>query len=143
MGKDFAVIGNHGAMVFGIGVDIIEIERIQKQIAEHEDRFVGMVFTSGEISYCLRMKSAKGQARCFAGRFAVKEAALKALGIGLRNGMQWKDIEVMNDALGKPALVFHHHARKSLENHRITSSHVTLSHNQNTAVAVVILENES
>lgn len=86
-------------MVFGIGNDIIEIERIRSVIARHERNFLSRTFTEAEQRYCLGHKDPN---RHFAGRFAAKEAVVKALGTGFRNGIGFLDIEILNDHNGKP-----------------------------------------
>lgn len=85
--------------VKGVGTDIIEIERIRVAIDRHGDRFLDRLFTEAEKEYCLRYKDAPPR---FAGRFAAKEAVLKAFGTGLSNEMSWKEIEIVNDKQGKP-----------------------------------------
>ena len=83
----------------GVGTDIIEIERIREAIARHGQRFLDRLFTPQEQTYCLRYKDSTPR---FAGRFAAKEAVLKAFGTGLSNEMSWKEIEILNDKQGKP-----------------------------------------
>ncbi|HYG60838.1 MAG TPA: holo-ACP synthase, partial [Symbiobacteriaceae bacterium] len=84
-------------MIAGIGVDIVEVARISEALERHGDRFLRRVFTPGEIAEC--WPSEPQRVRRLAARFAAKEAALKAMGIGLR-GVQWIDVEVVKDALG-------------------------------------------
>ncbi len=88
-------------MIKGIGNDIIAIERIQSSIDHHGQHFLDRVFTPAEQAYCLKYKDS---ARHFAGRFSAKEAVVKALGKGFREGIGWQDIEILNDPLGKPYL---------------------------------------
>lgn len=124
-------------MIFGTGIDIVNIERIESLMARWGDLFLGRVFTEREIVWC------QGRTRpseCFAIRFAAKEAFLKAIGLGLRNGIYWTDIEVENDPMGKPLLSFHRKAREILESQRIRKAFLTLSHDRPYAVAHVILE---
>lgn len=83
----------------GVGTDIIEIKRIKEAITRHGERFLDRLFTSQEIAYCLRYKDSTPR---FAGRFAAKEAVLKAFGTGLSSEMTWKEIEILNDKQGKP-----------------------------------------
>lgn len=85
--------------VQGIGNDIIEISRIRASILRHKQHFLDRVFTSREQEYCLRHKDA---APYFAGRFAAKEAVVKALGTGFRDGISLTDIEILNNSQGKP-----------------------------------------
>jgi holo-[acyl-carrier protein] synthase len=86
-------------MILGIGNDIIEIERIQANIEKYKHRFLNRIFTKKEQLYCLNKKN---PAIHFAGRFAAKEAIVKALGTGFRQGITWVDIEILNDGNGKP-----------------------------------------
>ncbi|WP_075882779.1 holo-ACP synthase [Candidatus Protochlamydia sp. W-9] len=86
-------------MTLGIGNDIIEIERIQANIKKYGQRFLNRVFTKNEQIYCLNRKM---PALHLAGRFAAKEAVVKALGTGFSQGISWLDVEILNDANGKP-----------------------------------------
>ena len=88
-------------MIEGMGVDIAEVERMREAIARHGDRILQRVFTPLEIAYCQRNKNSDEH---FAARFAAKEAGMKALGAGWRNGVTWKDFEVANEPSGKPTL---------------------------------------
>ena len=99
--------------------------------------FLARVFTQHEIDWCQQRARPP---ECFATRFAAKEAFLKAIGRGLRNGIQWTDIEVENDPLGKPSLSFHRKTREILKTLRIQKALLTLSHDQPYAVAHVLLE---
>lgn len=83
------------------GVDLVEIARIARIWREHGDYFAQRVYTRGELDYCLASRSPEIR---LAGRFAAKEAVLKVLGTGWRGGIQWTDIEVLPDALGKPVV---------------------------------------
>ena len=124
-------------MIIGIGIDIVNIERIEKLMGRWGDHFLGRVYTEREISRCRRQSRPP---ECFAIRFAAKEAFLKAIGSGLRNGIQWTDIEVENDPLGKPLLCLHRKAKEVLQTCRIERTFLTLSHDQPFAVAHVLLE---
>jgi holo-[acyl-carrier protein] synthase len=83
----------------GLGTDIIEVQRIREAIERHGDRFLNRLFTEQEKKYCCRYKDATPH---FAGRFAAKEAVLKAFGTGLHPEITWKEIEIVNDPQGKP-----------------------------------------
>lgn len=120
--------------ILGIGTDICDIERIAKIIEEQGDRFLKKVFTEQEISYC---RPKHNSAECFAARFAAKEAFLKALGTGLRDGLNWKDIEVINDSLGRPDLKTYKRCAEKILNHRVLLS---LSHTHKIALAMVLIE---
>ena len=124
-------------MVVGTGIDIVNINRIEHLMARWGDLFLDRVFTEKEIVWCQRRTRPP---ECFAIRFAAKEAFLKAIGWGLRNGIQWTDIEVENDSMGKPSFSFHRKAKEVLENLRIQKALLTLSHDRPFAVAHVLLE---
>ncbi len=124
-------------MIIGTGIDIVHIERIERIMGRWGKHFLTRVFTDGEISRCQRMSRPP---ECFAIRFAAKEAFLKAIGSGLRNGIQWTDIEVKNDPMGKPFFSFYRKAREMLEAHQVERAHLTLSHDRPFAVAHVLLE---
>ena len=124
-------------MILGIGIDIVNIERTESMMARWGDLFLGRVFTEREIVWCNQRTRPP---ECFAIRFAAKEAFLKAIGRGLRNGIQWTDIEVENDPMGRPLLSFHRRAKEILEIHRIERALLTLSHDRPYAVAYVLLE---
>ena len=124
-------------MIIGTGIDIVNIERIESMMARWGDLFLGRVFTEREIVWCQQRAR---PSECFAIRFAAKEAFLKAIGRGLRNGIQWTDIEVENDPLGKPLFSFHRKAKEVLETQRVKKALLTLSHERFYAVAHVLLE---
>ena len=124
-------------VIYGIGIDIIEVSRIEKQISSERKRFREILFSENEIKYCDDKKS---KAQNYAARFAAKEAFLKAIGTGLRDGLNWKNIEILNDELGKPEIVLHGKAKKIIKENGISNINVSLSHLKETAVAVVILE---
>lgn len=86
-------------MIYGIGTDIIEIFRVEKAISRYGQKFLDRIFTENEQAYCLKHKMS---ARHFSGRFAAKEAIVKALGTGIGKEVNWTDIEILNDANGKP-----------------------------------------
>ena len=117
-----------------IGVDLCEVKRMEKIIDRTGDRFLKKVFTDRERKYCSEKHN---YAQCFAARFAAKEAMLKALGTGLRDGIKWKDIEIVNDELGKPSFEFYNLcAEKTAGRHVLLS----LSHTDHTALAFVVIE---
>ena len=126
-------------MIFGIGIDIIEVARIQKQIDSESNSFLKKIFTDKEIEYC--ESKIKNKAQNFAARFAAKEAFFKALGTGWRDGLSWKDVEIENDELGKPNILLSGKSKKNIQENSISKIHVSLSHINEIAVAVVILEN--
>jgi holo-[acyl-carrier protein] synthase len=124
-------------MIVGTGIDIVNIDRIERIIARWGNFFLDRVFTEREIVWCQQRARPP---ECFATRFAAKEAFLKAIGWGLRNGILWKDIEVENDSMGKPLLAFHRKAKEVFETCRIKKALITLSHDRPYAVAHVLLE---
>ncbi len=125
-------------MIYGIGVDLIRVERIARAVDRHGERFLGRVFTDREIAHCQRRV---GRASCLAMRFAAKEAFSKALGVGLRRGgIRWQDVEVIPDAMGKPELVITGRAAQLCEAAGIRGMHLTLTDEDPHALAVVILE---
>ncbi len=124
-------------MVVGTGIDIVNIDRIERLMGRWGDPFLGRVFTESEIVWCQRRARPP---ECFAIRFAAKEAFLKAIGLGLRNGIQWTDIEVENDPMGKPMFSFHRKAKEVCETLRVKKALLTLSHDRPYAVAHVLLE---
>jgi holo-[acyl-carrier protein] synthase len=123
-------------VIFGIGTDIIEVERIEQQIHK-ETGLKQKLFTPREIAYC---ESKKHAAQHFAARFAAKEAFMKALGTGWRDGLAFGEIEIVNDPLGQPQIILHGKAAEMIADRGITRTMVSLSHIKQTAIAVVFLE---
>src|SRR5665213_4575615 len=125
-------------MIVGSGVDMIEIERIAETLARYGDRFCQRIYRPGEILYCRRKRNA---AESFAARFAAKEAAAKALGTGIQQGVGWQDIEVVRAPSGRPSLIFH--GRAAAIARQLGASHavVSLTHTRTQALAQVLLEN--
>ena len=125
-------------MIIGMGVDVAEVERIRRAIERHGEVFLRRIFTAKEREYCERFRN---KFERFAGRFAVKEAAMKALGTGWSRGVRWVDIEVARQKGGKPTLVLAGEARKIAE--RLGVKHIALSitHTAAQALAQVIFEN--
>lgn len=124
-------------MIVSIGIDIVEVYRIRQTIAR-TPRFVDRVFTKNERAYCEGKGAAAWQS--YAGRFAAKEAFLKALKTGWRGKITWHDIEVVSDADRVPLLNITGEAKKILEEHRANQTHLSISHTADHAVAQVILE---
>ena len=123
--------------VLGIGVDLVEVERIQHSLDRFGERFMNRVFTEGEIVYCQSMKF---PARHFAARFAAKEAVSKAFGTGIGKAMGWRDIDVHKKESGEPFLVLHGGAEVSPKSGRMKSAWISLSHTEHHAVAMVVIE---
>jgi holo-[acyl-carrier protein] synthase len=127
-------------MILSIGIDIVEVYRIRQTIAR-TPRFAERVFTPQERAFC----EGKGVAapQSYAGRFAAKEAFLKALKTGWRGKITWQDIEVVSDKSGAPELKITGEAKKILKKRGAKRVHLSISHTVDHAVAEVILEAES
>ena len=124
-------------MIYGIGVDIAATERFQRFIDAGNTAIMERLFTPDERSHC---RSRKDAASCLAARFAAKEAFLKALGTGLRGGISWQDMEVSNNALGKPELTLSGKAAEKVQADGVIRVHLSLSHDNGNAIAMVVLE---
>jgi len=122
-------------MIIGIGLDIQSISKIAASI--ESPSYHKKVFTPAEIALC---QSAPHPADHFTGKFAVKEACMKALGMGIRQGIWFTDIEVLNHATGAPYLNLYNEAQRQAAAWHVTTTHVSLSHSAGIAVGVVILE---
>ena len=114
------------------GIDIIEIDRIQNVLRKHPKRFLRKIFTEYEINYC------RGRATQLAARFASKEAAMKALGTGIR-GVGWREVEVQRLRSGKPYIILHGRAKKRAESMGIKKIELSISHSKTLATAMVIM----
>ncbi len=124
-------------MILGIGTDIVDIARIESAINEYGDAFVRRIFTSVEQSYCESFALKKMPH--YAARFAVKEAFSKAIGTGITKGFAFKDVGVVNEQGGKPSIVL---SGAMLDTWGLYTIHVSISHTDTVAMAVVILESE-
>ena len=127
-------------MILGTGIDIVECLRIAQMIERHGELFITRVFTDHEIEYCSARKAATQH---YAGRWAAKEAVLKALGTGWRRGVSWRDIEIRNDKSGAPTVKLRGGARDVMQAAQIARLHVTISHCRSFAVAYVVAEGET
>jgi holo-[acyl-carrier protein] synthase len=125
--------------ILGVGTDIVECLRIAQMIERHGELFISRVYTDHEIEYCAARKAATQH---YAGRWAAKEAVLKALGTGWARGLSWRDIEIRNDRHGAPTVVLRAGAREVAEQAGITKVHVTISHCRCHAVAYAIAEGQ-
>lgn len=119
-------------MIKGLGNDIIEVNRIESIITKYGSHFLNRIFSKNEQKYCLKYRDS---GRHFAGRFAAKEAIVKALGKGFRDGVSWLDIEIINDEKGKPSVLF---SRKLNEQYPGSSVWISISHCRKYATAVAI-----
>ena len=118
--------------VIGIGTDIVECERISQMIEKHGDAFLQRVYTADEIAYCCGRKAANQH---YAGRGAAKEAVLKALGTGWAHGIQWTDVEVVNQQGGKPLIVLTGKACEISQSQGIAEMLISISHCKHYATA--------
>lgn len=118
--------------IIGIGTDIVEVLRIAQMIERHGELFLTRVFTPHEVEYCTARKAATQH---YAGRWAAKEAVLKALGTGWARGIAWQDIEVYNEPGGKPLIRIGGIAREHCERLRIANMLISISHCRSHAVA--------
>jgi holo-[acyl-carrier protein] synthase len=125
--------------IIGIGTDITECLRIARMIERHGELFIGRVYTPEEIHYC---QSRKQATQHFTGRWAAKEAVLKALGTGWRRGISWRDVEVRNEPGGKPNVVLHGGAREVAGRLGVAEVLLTISHCRTHATATAIAVGE-
>ena len=121
--------------IVGVGMDATDIPRIAETYARYGERFLRRVFTDGEIAYCTQRRDPVPH---LAGRFAAKEAAMKALGTGHSRGVLWKDVEVVR-LWGPPQLQFHGGAARRAERMNVKKSLLTITHSETLAIAQVLL----
>jgi len=124
-------------VIFGIGTDIVRVNRMQHGIDRFGDEFARRILAQQEFDEYVKISK---RANFLAKRFAAKEATAKAMGLGFRNGLRLKDIAVTNDNLGKPLLKLSGYADKFACEHDIVAMNISLSDEQDYAVAFVILE---
>jgi len=124
-------------MIYGIGVDLVKIKRLEKAIQRWGDRFVSRVFTPDEMTFCYNRVSS---ASAFSLRFAAKEAFAKALGLGMKKGVRWCDIEVFHFPEGRPGLKIHGRSSEICKEENITGHHLSLSDDDEYGIATVVLE---
>lgn len=122
-------------MIIGVGLDIQAISKIAASL--ESPAYLKKVFTPAEIALC---QPTPHPADHFAGKFAIKEACMKALGAGIRQGLWFTDIEVLNHASGAPYLTLYQEALRRAADLRVTTMHLSISHSAGVAVGVVILE---
>lgn len=123
-------------MIIGTGIDIIEVARVAGKVAK-ENGFTQKVFSAAEISFC---ESKANRNEHYAARFAAKEAFLKATGLGLTLGYELNGIEITSDAAGKPGIMLHGNFKTRAAENGWNKIHLSLSHVQAMACAVVIIE---
>jgi holo-[acyl-carrier protein] synthase len=124
---------NMGA-IQGIGVDVVDVQRLRKVLEQQGVHFIGKVFTDGEIAYC---QSKRNPHEHFAARFAAKEAVAKAMRTGWSGAFRWKDVEVVNEPSGAPRLNLYKEVADVLVDSQM---HLSMSHTENTVVAFVVIE---
>ncbi len=133
--EDFEDTSERNMEIVGLGTDIVECLRIRKMIDEHGEQFLRRVFTTREIRYC---QSRRHSTEHFAGRWAAKEAVLKALGTGWRRGISWTDIEIRNDPTGQPRVAVQGEAKEIAKKMRLQDLMITISHCRQFATAYAI-----
>lgn len=129
--------GTESLLIIGIGIDVIQNERIAGSLERFPDRFVSRIYTPNESEYC---RGRAHPALHFAARFAAKEAAFKALGTGWGKGVHWKDVEVERLPSGQPLLTLHGGALERAGEMGANRFYVSLTHDRLVSAAVVILE---
>jgi len=127
-------------VIYGIGTDIVEIARIHHNLEKHGQGFAERILAEPEFEAYQRHQQ---KAHFLAKRYAAKEAVAKAFGTGFRDGLSLRHIIVMKDTLGKPELCFESTAKMLAQQHAICGSHLSLSDEQNYAIAFVVLEAEN
>jgi len=123
-------------MIYGIGTDIVEVERIKNSIENYGQRFLNKIFTQFEIDYCELFGDNKYVH--YAARFAAKESFSKAIGTGITKGFKFKEVGIRNEKSGKPNIILDGLLNEKYEQYNID---VSLSHTDNNAIAIVIMEN--
>lgn len=126
-------------MIFGIGTDIVQIARIESGLQRFGDNLAKRVLSASELN---EFQQAAKPAHYLAKRFAAKEAIAKAMGIGFQDGLQFKQITVSNDEMGKPSFQLSGYAQDFINKNKITSSHLSLSDERDNAIAFVVFEKQ-
>jgi holo-[acyl-carrier protein] synthase len=124
-------------MIKGMGVDSVELRRIERVYRQYGERFLRRIFAPEEQAYALRFRDPVPR---LAARFAAKEACMKALGTGWNHGVRWRDIVVVNSPQGKPGLKLLGKAQRCAEAHAVSGIHLSITHSRDHAMAVVIFE---
>jgi holo-[acyl-carrier protein] synthase len=125
-------------LIVGLGVDIAEVPRIKAAIERHGEPFLRRIFTPSEVEYCERFKN---KFERYAGRFAAKEATMKALGTGWRRGIRWVDLEVIREQSGRPTIALAGEAAKIAAQLGVKRISLSITHTEAQALAQVIFEN--
>src|SRR4029077_51565 len=126
-------------MIVGTGIDIAEVPRIREAIERHGERFLKRIFTESEIQYC---ESKANKAERYAGRFAAKEAGMKAIGTGWNHGVRWRGVEGQRAPGSRPTIVFHGKAAEFFKKLDAVRAHLSITHTKDSAMAQVILESD-
>lgn len=126
-------------MIVGLGIDLCETERMSRALARHGEHFVARVFTAAERAYC---ESQANRIERYAGRFAAKEAAMKALGTGWRCGVAWQEFEIAHLDSGRPTLVLHGTAQRLAAELGVQRTLVSITHVAALAMAEVLFESD-
>lgn len=124
-------------MIIGMGIDSVQSKRMKEMLLKWADRVENRVFDEEELEYS---KSREASHLHLAARFAAKEAFFKALGRGLSEGMTWTDVKVINDERGKPHIRLERRAKEIADQMGVATIHLSLTHTDESAMAVVILE---
>ena len=124
-------------MILGTGIDLAEVGRIRDAIARHGNRFTGRIYTALEIAY---VESKANRFERYAGRFAAKEAGMKAIGTGWKRGVRWQDFEVSNLPSGRPTLRLHGEAARIAGTMGVKTISLSITHTAELGMAHVILE---
>lgn len=122
--------------LFGIGIDVVEVSRIEDSIAEFGDKFLDRIFTKEEQEYCQRQKRA---AIHFAARFAAKEAISKAFGTGIGKDVSWLDLQVLRKPSGEPEVILSGRALEFAEKNKVGDIKISLTHAQHYAAANAVV----
>ncbi len=127
-------------MIFGIGIDVVEVERVESSIAEYGERFVNRVFTGAEKEYC---EAQKRPAIHYAARFAAKEAIAKAFGTGIGKELAWLDMEIRRHKSGQPEVFLSGEGQDFYKTNGLTQIKISLTHAQHYAAANAVVLSES
>lgn len=123
--------------VRGIGIDVVQVQRLVQALERFGERMERRLFTEGELEYCRRHQDPLPH---LAARFAAKEAAFKAIGTGLSGGVGWKMAEVIQPGGRQPKLEYHGVAREHFERLGASATHLSLTHDAGVAIACVVIE---
>ncbi|MBM4111160.1 MAG: holo-ACP synthase [Phycisphaerae bacterium] len=121
--------------ILGIGIDLVDCARIERMLGDHEQMFLDRVYTAAEQDYCGR---ARNRIERLAARYAAKEAVLKAIGTGMRDGMSWTEIEVSHDGLGAPAVTLTGVVARTAAERGVVRLHLSMTHAGGMAMAQVV-----